>query len=202
MTAPWTRARAEHGATARGRRKLFAGRGRVLPGTPPPIPGDSASARNRDRAHRAMAIAAKAISKRRTQSCVRASRRRTRSGQAQWQLGLDGVWAARLRGGCSSVRSVSAMGASWRLGARRRPIIGPRARGLRRASRTASPMHLEAAADRPWTFYGQLAEAQLGRDSGLSFEAPQVDGETLAALHRALSWRPPGRCAGAARATL
>jgi soluble lytic murein transglycosylase-like protein len=39
--------------------------------------------------------------------------------------------------------------------------------------------HLEAAAQRPWTFYGQLAEAQLGRSSALSFAPPTVDGATL-----------------------
>src|SRR5262249_41598351 len=42
------------------------------------------------------------------------------------------------------------------------------------------PQHLEAAAQRPWTFYGQLAEAQLGRDSALSFDAPHIDDVTLA----------------------
>jgi soluble lytic murein transglycosylase-like protein len=36
-------------------------------------------------------------------------------------------------------------------------------------------LHLEAAAQNPWTFYGQLAEAQLGRDTALSFVAPELD---------------------------
>jgi soluble lytic murein transglycosylase-like protein len=39
--------------------------------------------------------------------------------------------------------------------------------------------HLEAAAQRPWTFYGQLAEAQLGRESTLSFTPPEVDADVL-----------------------
>jgi soluble lytic murein transglycosylase-like protein len=40
-------------------------------------------------------------------------------------------------------------------------------------------LHLEAAAQRPWTFYGQLAEAQLGRESPLSFAPPPLDADTL-----------------------
>jgi soluble lytic murein transglycosylase len=39
--------------------------------------------------------------------------------------------------------------------------------------------HLEAAAQRPWTFYGQLGEAQLGRSSALSFAPPSVDAGSL-----------------------
>jgi soluble lytic murein transglycosylase-like protein len=39
--------------------------------------------------------------------------------------------------------------------------------------------HLEAAAERPWTFYGQLAETLLGRESPLTFAPPDVDGDTL-----------------------
>src|SRR5690606_259609 len=39
--------------------------------------------------------------------------------------------------------------------------------------------HLNAAAQRPWTFYGQLAETQLGRESPLSFDPPEVDADTL-----------------------
>ncbi|HRE46071.1 MAG TPA: lytic transglycosylase domain-containing protein, partial [Terricaulis sp.] len=54
--------------------------------------------------------------------------------------------------------------------------------------------HLQAAADRPWTFYGQLAERQLGRESPLSFTSPQVD---RAALERFVERYPAARRAAA-----
>jgi soluble lytic murein transglycosylase-like protein len=54
--------------------------------------------------------------------------------------------------------------------------------------------HLNAAAQRPWTFYGQLAEAQLGRDSALSFSAPDVDADTLT---RFINAHPAARRAAA-----
>jgi soluble lytic murein transglycosylase len=38
---------------------------------------------------------------------------------------------------------------------------------------------LKPRQQRPWTFYGQLAEAQLGRESTLSFEPPRVESDTL-----------------------
>lgn len=40
----------------------------------------------------------------------------------------------------------------------------------------------EAAAQEPATFYGQLAELQLGRDSALSFSSPALDAQSAAAF--------------------
>lgn len=56
----------------------------------------------------------------------------------------------------------------------------------------------DAAAREPATFYGQLAEVQLGRDSALSFSAPELDARTAAAFVQ----RHPGARRAAALAQL
>jgi soluble lytic murein transglycosylase-like protein len=58
--------------------------------------------------------------------------------------------------------------------------------------------HLQAAAAYPYTFYGQLAEAQLGRESGLSFELPALDEDNL----RVFFGQRPGARRAAALAQL
>ncbi len=54
--------------------------------------------------------------------------------------------------------------------------------------------HLRAAAEHPYTFYGQLAEIQLGRDSGLSFDLPPL---TESALRTFMERREGARRAAA-----
>jgi soluble lytic murein transglycosylase len=152
-----------------------AGGTRQLPGTPPPIPGDSASARN---GIERVAERIGAGDMEGARSAAYAAASGARSGQAQFQLGLI---AYRQHDYAEAVRQFE-ISAQW-------PHHGGWARAAAHywaaRSRLAAGepngvvQHLEAAADRPWTFYGQLAEAQLGRDSGLSFAAPTVDSATL-----------------------
>jgi soluble lytic murein transglycosylase len=151
------------------------GRGRVLPGTPPPIPGDSASARNAIE-RIALAIGESNIESARNLAYAQVGG--PRSGQAQWQLGL---MAYGQHDYAEAVRQFEAS-AQWpHHGGWARAGVHYWAARARLATGDANGVsaHLEAAAERSWTFYGQLAEAQLGRDSGLSFEAPEVDSETL-----------------------
>lgn len=58
--------------------------------------------------------------------------------------------------------------------------------------------HLAAAADHPATFYGQLAEAQLGRETPLDMSLPALDAETV----RDFLLRRPGARRAAALAQL
>ncbi len=148
---------------------------RQLPGTPPPIPGDSASARNGvERV--AERIGAGDMEGARSLAVPQASG--PRSGQAQFQLGLI---AYRQHDYAEAVRQFE-LSAQWihhggwaraaaHYWAARARLAAGEPRGV--------VQHLEAAAERPWTFYGQLAEAQLGRDSSLSFAPPRVDSATL-----------------------
>jgi soluble lytic murein transglycosylase-like protein len=153
-----------------------SGRGRVLPGTPPPIPGDSASAR----------VAIERIAERIGADDMEGARALAnaqidgpRAGQAHWQLGLI---AYRQHDYAEAVRHFE-LSAQWRHhgGWALAAAHYWAARSRLAAGETASVTHhLEAAAQRPWTFYGQLAEAQLGRESPLSFTPPQVDADALA----------------------
>lgn len=152
-----------------------SGRGRALPGTPPPNPDDSASAR----------AAIERIAERIGEGDMGGARALAygqiggaRSGQAQWQLGLI---AYRQHDYSEAARQFEAS-AQW-------PYHGGWARAaahywaararLAAGESSGVAQHLEAAAQRPWTFYGQLAETQLGRDSSLSFQPPHIDSETL-----------------------
>lgn len=65
-------------------------------------------------------------------------------------------------------------------------------------AREGVSLHLEAAAQNPYTFYGQLAEEQLGRESGLTFERPPLNAETLTQFFE----RRPGARRAAALAQL
>ena len=148
---------------------------RTLPGTPPPIPGDSSTAR----------VAIQRIAELMGEGNYDGARNLAyaqlggpRTGQAQWQLGLMAYrqhdYAEAVRQFEESARWVHHGG--WALAgvhywAARSRLAAGETHGV--------TQHLEAAAQRPWTFYGQLAETQLGRNSSLSFAPPQIDGETL-----------------------
>lgn len=149
---------------------------RLLPGTPPPIPGDSAAVR----------VAMERIAERIGAGDMEGARALAlaqvdgpRSGQAHWQLGIIAYrqhdYAQALRHFEASTQWPHhggwAMAAAHYWAARSRLAAGE-ANGVIH--------HLNAAAQRPWTFYGQLAEVQLGRDSALAFEPPEVDEATLA----------------------
>jgi soluble lytic murein transglycosylase-like protein len=155
-----------------------AGRGRALPGTPPPIPGDSASAR----------IAIERVHERIGEGDFEAARALAyaqvggpRSGQAQWQLGII---AYRLNDYAEAAREFEAS-SQWphHGGWARAAVHYWAARSNLAAGQTqAVARHLEAAAERPWTFYGQLAESQLGRDSTLEFSVPEISDDTITRL--------------------
>lgn len=149
---------------------------RQLPGTPPPIAGDSASARAAIE-RIAQSIGAGDLEGARNQAYSQVGG--PRSGQAQWQLGLI---AYHQHDYAEAVRQFEAS-AQWphhggwatagvHFWAARSRLAAGDPQGV--------AQHLDAAAQRPWTFYGQLAETQLGRESPLSFAPPQVDSETLA----------------------
>jgi soluble lytic murein transglycosylase-like protein len=152
-----------------------AGRGRALPGTPPPVEGDSAATRIaiqriHDRIGEGDLDGARAL--------ATAELDGPRSGQAHWQLGLI---AFRQHDYAEAVRHFEAS-ALWahhggwaRAGAH---YWAARAR-LAAGETDGVIQHLEAAARRPWTFYGQLAETQLGRESALRFEPPEVTDEAI-----------------------
>ncbi|MBI1252303.1 MAG: transglycosylase SLT domain-containing protein [Alphaproteobacteria bacterium] len=104
-----------------------------------------------------------------------------RNGDAAWLLGLT---AFRQRDYSAAIGWFD-IAAGW-------PHHGPAARAAAhywaaRANLAAgNPArvrdHLEAAAQAPATFYGQLAEAQLGRDSALDFAPPDVSDATMRAF--------------------
>jgi soluble lytic murein transglycosylase-like protein len=155
-----------------------AGRGRALPGTPPPIPGDTGAARAAiERIHERIGVGD--FEGARTLAYAQVGG--PRSGQAQWQLGLI---AYRLRDFAEAVRRFEAS-AQW-------PHHGGWARagvhywaarsGLAAGETQNVGRHLTAAAERPWTFYGQLAETQLGRDSTLQFETPEINDAIITRL--------------------
>lgn len=151
-----------------------AGRGRQLPGTPPPIPGDSAAARaSIERVHERMG----AGDFEGARNIASAQVGGPRSGVAQWQLGLI---AYRMHDYAEAVRQFEAS-AQWphHGGWARAGVHYWAARSRLAAGETNGvAQHLEAAAQRPWTFYGQLAETQLGRESTLQFNTPELTDDT------------------------
>jgi soluble lytic murein transglycosylase-like protein len=201
----WLSRYADHGAAqavyeramdSRGRRSRARppapqrGHGRALPGTPPPIPGDTAAAR----------VAIQRIGEHigdgdfeRARSLSQAQLSGPRAGQAHWQLGLI---AYRQHDYSEAVRQFEAS-AQWghHGGWAQAAAHYWAARARLAAGETAGvARHLDAAAQRPWTFYGQLAEAQLGRDSVLQFQPPEVDADTLG---RFIARHPAARRAAA-----
>jgi soluble lytic murein transglycosylase len=163
-----------------------AGPRRLLPETPPPVEGDTRAVEQiaerigvRDDAG-ARAIAANHVYG-------------PRSGQIQFQLGLI---AYRAQDYAEAVRQFEAS-SQWRHhGGWARAATHYWAARARLAAGESNGVarHLEAAAARPWTFYGQLAEAQLGRESALSFEMPAVE---PAALESFVERHPAARRAAA-----
>ncbi|MBL8546695.1 MAG: lytic transglycosylase domain-containing protein [Hyphomonadaceae bacterium] len=168
----------------------MSGRGRVLPGTPPPVSGDSPAVR----------VAIERVHERIGEGDFEGARsvaygqvNGPRSGQAQWQLGLI---AYRMRDYAEAVRQFEAS-AQWphHGGWARAGVHYWAARSRLAAGETEGvAQHLEAAAERPWTFYGQLAEAQLGRDSSLEFTDPEI---TDASVTRFIERYPAARRAAA-----
>lgn len=148
---------------------------RQLPGTAAPIPGDTASAR----------VALERIAERigagddeGALALASVQAEGPRAGQAQWQLGLI---AYRRHDYAEAVRQFEAA-ALWPYhgGWARAGVHFWAARARLAANETAGiGAHLQAAAAFPWTFYGQLAQAQLGQDTTLVFEPPQVETEAL-----------------------
>jgi soluble lytic murein transglycosylase len=148
---------------------------RTLPGTPPAIEGDTSSAR----------VAVERVALMIGEGDLEGARNAAyaqiggpRSGQAQWQLGLI---AYRQHDYAEAIRQFEAS-AQWQHhgGWARAGVHFWAARARLAAGETQGvAQHLEAAAQRPWTFYGQLAETQLGRESPLSFAPPEVDAESL-----------------------
>ncbi|MDX2276244.1 MAG: lytic transglycosylase domain-containing protein [Hyphomonadaceae bacterium] len=169
-------------------------RGRVLPGTPASPPGDSSAARvgitriaeyigegDYDRARASALQLADGA----------------RSGPANWYLGLI---AYRQRDYAEAVRRFELSAAwgyngGWASAASH--YWAARAR-LAAGETEGVTLHLEAAAQRPWTFYGQLAEIQLGRDSSLQFEPPRLEQDSLVRFME----RHPGARRAAALAQL
>jgi soluble lytic murein transglycosylase len=148
---------------------------RTLPGTPPELSNDSAYARSQiaDLAERvgngddtgARSIGAEQLNG-------------PRSGQAAWWLGL---LAYRAHDYAEASRQFEAAAlwpynGGWASAAAH--YWAARAQ-LAAGGSNGVAQHLEAAAQRPWTFYGQLAEAQLGRESSLNFAPPEIDAEAL-----------------------
>jgi soluble lytic murein transglycosylase-like protein len=167
-----------------------AGGVRQLPGTPPPIVGDTVSARAAiervaERIGAGDDEGARAIAYGQVDG--------PRSGQLQFQLGLI---AYRAHDYAEAVRQFEASTQWAHHGGWARASAHYWAARARLAAGETSGVvqHLEAAAARPWTFYGQLAEAQLGRDSALSYAPPQID---QAALQSFVQRYPAARRAAA-----
>lgn len=167
-----------------------SGRARRLPETPPPVEGDSRAARA------AVEQIAERIGLRDDEGARNIAAPHIdgpRSGQIQFQLGLI---AYRAHDYAEAVRQFEAS-TQWRhhggwaraaahYWAARSRLAAGEVRGVAH--------HLQAAAERPWTFYGQLAERQLGRESPLTFTSPQVE---RAELERFVERYPAARRAAA-----
>lgn len=167
---------------------------RTLPGTAAEIPGDTAAARNAI-SRIAERIGAGDVEGARNSAFAQLSG--PRAGQASWQLGLI---AYRQHDYAEAVRRFDKSAAwpyhgGWASAAAH--YWAARAR-LATGDRTGVVAHLNAAAERPWTFYGQLAEAQLGRDSALEFSRPELDAEAASRFME----RYPGARRAAALAQL
>ena len=148
---------------------------RVLPGSAPTPPGDTAYARTAlERLTQLVGLGDDEDAKVLGAQMLAGPR----SGDAAWELGLI---AYRQHDYAEAARQFETA-AAW-------PYFGGWAsaganywagRANLAAGNSARVINfLEAAARRPWTFYGQLAEAQLGRDSALSFAPPSIEAMSL-----------------------
>jgi len=153
-----------------------AGGSRTLPGTPPAVDGDSAAARAAiQRIMERIAVGDDAGAR----SLADAQLNGPRDGQAHWLLGLI---AYRAHNYAEALRHFE-QSAQWQHhgGWASAGAHYWAARSRLAAGETEGVVfHLEQAARRPWTFYGQLAEAQLGRETSLSFTTPELDNDRLA----------------------
>src|SRR5262249_24363931 len=163
---------------------------RQLPMTPPAIPDDSASARVVI-LHLTQLVGSGDDAGARTlgQSLLDGPR----SGQAAWELGLVEFRAHNYPDAVHYFETAAAWpyyggwgGAAAHYWAARAKLATGQVDGVH--------AHLEAAAARPWTLYGQLAEIQLGRDSALSFTPPHVGDDVL---RRLVEQHPSARRAAA-----
>ena len=151
---------------------------RLLPATPPDIPGDSASARAEIARLTAFVGSGDDTNARAVgQSALYGPR----SGQAAWELGLVAYRAHDYAEAVRQFETASAWPYNGGWASAGAQYWAARAR-LATGSHENVRLHLEAAAARPWTFYGQLAEEQLGRESALSFTPPAQDADALRAF--------------------
>ncbi|MFT3727318.1 MAG: lytic transglycosylase domain-containing protein [Terricaulis sp.] len=182
--AVYERAQAIRPHRGRGRRRHAVGpephapaeiARRVLPGSAPTPPGDTAYARSSlERLTQMVGNGDDSEAKELGAQMLGGPR----SGDAAWELGLV---AYRAHDYSEAARQFEAA-AAW-------PYFGGWASAganywaaranLAAGNASRVSTYLEAAARRPWTFYGQLSEAQLGRNSALSFDPPNVDNTTL-----------------------
>jgi soluble lytic murein transglycosylase-like protein len=97
-----------------------------------------------------------------------------RSGDANWRLGL---MAYREHDYAEAVRRFESAAQWGHFGGWAQASVHYWAARSRLAAGEPEGvvLHLEQAALRPWTFYGQMAEAQLGRETSLDFTPPRLD---------------------------
>lgn len=163
---------------------------RLLPATPPDIQDDSVSARSQILRLTALVGSgddAGALSL--GQSLLDGPR----SGQAAWELGLVEYRAHDYTDAVRYFEQAAAWPYNGGWASAAAHYWAARAR-LATGQTGGVHQHLEAAAQKPWTLYGQLAETQLGHDSALSFTQPTIDAE---ALRRFLDRHPTARRAAA-----
>ncbi|MES1201016.1 MAG: lytic transglycosylase domain-containing protein [Pseudomonadota bacterium] len=143
---------------------------RQFPGTPPQPPGDSASARIQiSRIADYVGSGDDADAKQLGEIAAQGPR----EGQADWWLGIV---AYRQHDYAEAIRRFDASAqwpyhGAWASSAAH--YWAARAR-LAAGEHEGVVLHLDAAAGSPWTFYGQLAEAQLGRETAMNFTAPTL----------------------------
>ena len=171
----YTRAMAVRPRRAQRPPSPIAPRGRAAPGTAASPPGDSVAVRARLDDVMSLLSAARLEEARAAGESLLSS---PRNGDAAWLLGLT---AYRQRDYAAAVTWFQ-LAADW-------PYHGATARAaahywsarahLAVGDTQSVRPHLEAAAQYPATFYGQLAEAQLGRDSALTFTPPEVSDQQM-----------------------
>lgn len=170
--------RAKAKAGVRADAAAIRGRPRRDPLAAPALPGDTAAARG-DIAAIVEAFASGDLAH--ASALAEHAQNGPRAGEARWYLGL----IAFHQNDFARAADVFAVSANWPFwdgwGASGAQFWAARAHIA--AGRPALALaHLEAAAQWPSTFYGQLAEAQLGRESALNLAAPPLSPEEAAAF--------------------
>jgi soluble lytic murein transglycosylase-like protein len=168
-------------------------RSRPMPGVRGRIEGDTAAARA------AIEAVQQHLAFGRLQDAVDAAsvvRSGPRSGEADWLIGLAAFAAGDHRHALDAfLRAGTWTGWDWWGRAATHYWAGRAALAI---GDRAALSHFVAAAAFPTTFYGQLAEIQLGRDSALDFNVAPLDPETI----RGLIERHPAAYRAAALAQL